>query len=281
MGPQALGIGAQKAGTTTVWEVLRRQPWFAAPDHKEINFFSGEYARGEQWYRDRFRGPRDGTISADISPSYLRYPIAARRAYAFDPRLRIFVILRDPVQRAFSAFLHLRRIGEVDGNVRFAEFLPMQSSFRARGWPVIADGCYAELLTPWLERFGLQQVHVLFFEELIADPGPAFEGLFRHLGAPPGSDVPVTAETLPHVNPARATRSPELSRILAQAALRMKGRGYVRVSRAFRRNLRLIEDRAGADRLPSLAAEDREHLQQVYAAHDAALERLLGRSLPW
>jgi hypothetical protein len=44
---------------------------------------------------------------------------------------------------------------------------------------------------------------------------------------------------------------------------------------------RATESRAKADRLPSLAVEDREHLRKFYAAHDAALERLLGRSLPW
>lgn len=90
MGPHALGIGARKVGTTTVRAVLRRQPYVAAPDLKEIDDLSKGCARGERWYRDRSRDrsrePRNGTISADISPSYLR-PIENRAEPDRLPRL--------------------------------------------------------------------------------------------------------------------------------------------------------------------------------------------------
>ena len=112
--PTFLLIGSQKSGTTALYEYLSLHPNIAAPKQKEINFFvcSLLYARGLDFYHSCF--PLDDPASScritfDASVNYLVSAEAAERIHAYDAKMKLIVLLRDPVLRAFSAWQMYRR----------------------------------------------------------------------------------------------------------------------------------------------------------------------------
>jgi len=112
--PDFLIIGAQKCGTTALYDYLSQHPQVLPAKHKEIHYFDYGTGRGELWYRRRFPTQRQmqserkrlnlPVITGEASPSYMLYPKAAPRAAAFVPRAKLLVLLRNPVDRAWSHF---------------------------------------------------------------------------------------------------------------------------------------------------------------------------------
>lgn len=109
MKPSLVIIGAQKAGTTTLFDILAQHPQVRAPQRKEISFFSKdhEYAKGIDHYWAEFpRYPRalGRFITLDASPMYLYHEQAPERIAKHLPDALCLAILRDPVDRAYSAW---------------------------------------------------------------------------------------------------------------------------------------------------------------------------------
>ncbi|MFI5363033.1 MAG: sulfotransferase domain-containing protein [Elusimicrobiota bacterium] len=104
--PSFIVIGAQKAGTTALFQNLSRHPRIAPPIEKEIDFFScgGRFRRGIDFYHSHF--PTREALGAegvtyDVSPDYMVSPEAARRIFEYDPKMKLIAVLRDPVSRAY------------------------------------------------------------------------------------------------------------------------------------------------------------------------------------
>ena len=108
--PSMVIVGAQKAGTTQLYEGLIRHPACFGAAKKELNYFSNSPRRSLSWYRSRFPMTKvvrraDG-ICIEASPSYLPSPSALRQMHDVLPDVKIVAILRDPVSRAFSHYQH-------------------------------------------------------------------------------------------------------------------------------------------------------------------------------
>ena len=279
---RGLGIGAYKAGTTSLWQILRQQPWFDAPSMKELNYFSTRYDLGEDWYRAQFPPAAHGRVTAEISPSYLRSPDAPGRAHRFDPTQRVFAILRDPVERARSAFDMFHRNGRVDPSTTLLDLLQQQATGTRRP-ALIRAGDYAIQLAPWMDLFGHDAVHVLFLEELVRDPGPVCRALFDHLGVDASTitSTSVTPQTLPHANAAPEVRSPTAKRFLRRMALRTANRGQVWTSTRITKVAGLL-DRDPEDFEGSrMSEEERAVIRGYYEEEMQRLGELLARPLPW
>ena len=99
--PDFIGIGAMKAGTTSLATYLFRHPSVGPPRRKEIHYFdSPEFQLGEGWYRAHFPVRRPGMLTGEASPYYLTPPPCPRRVHALVPGARLVVMLRNPVDRA-------------------------------------------------------------------------------------------------------------------------------------------------------------------------------------
>jgi hypothetical protein len=263
-----------------MWNVLRSQEWFAAPLAKELNYFSTRFDLGQAWYLDQFPVDQVDRITADVSPSYLRDTRAAGRAFDFDPTLRIFVILRDPVERAFSAYLHIRRNGRLGRSTTFTDVINGRVSLRQANF-VLSGGHYHQLLQPWIEAFGRDAIHIMLFEELIVDPETTCTRLFHHLGVADERITPVTSANLPHANPSRDTWFPSGKRRLIDAARYQSNRGRTRVGWTLRSAARHFDHPTAGSVRPSMSDSDRALLREHYAAQNQKLSHLLGRPLPW
>ena len=181
--PTVLVIGAQKAATTTVYELLRRHPDIHLPaEVKETNFFidEGSWDRGLDWYEGLYEPGRDHRHRGDISPAYTAFPLfrhAPERAASLVPDARLVYVVREPVERMVSAWTQL----SADGH----EHRPLADA-------LLHEAHYAQLssyglqLDRWLEHFPLEALLVVRSEDLLADPGEVLDQVLAHLSLPPG-----------------------------------------------------------------------------------------------
>lgn len=109
--PDFLVLGAQKAGTTSLYELLRQHPQVFLPTCKEVHYFSLHADRPVSWYTSHYLRVPAGLRCGDVTPYYLFHPEAPDRIRRLLPKARLIALLRDPVERAISQYFHARRHG--------------------------------------------------------------------------------------------------------------------------------------------------------------------------
>ncbi len=187
--PDVIIIGAQRAGTTSLFDWLATHRSVSAAFTKEVHYFDRFYANGERWYRSHFPLQGRARLTLEATPYLLFHPVApARVAADLPPSTRFVVLLRDPVQRAVSHYWHSRRIGAEDRPLAEAldraveeERLAGQEAVVAAGaesaayrnFSYRARGRYAGQLRRWYEAVDPARILVMESEELWGDPdGP-------------------------------------------------------------------------------------------------------------
>jgi hypothetical protein len=212
--PDFMIIGAKRGGTTSLYNYLlehpRVLPLLPARQHiKGVHFFDSDFHRGARWYLSHFptgayrrlRGRDDGTaLAGEASPYYLFHPLAAERAARLVPSTRVIVLLRDPVERAWSHYKERVRHGaeplgfeeaierepeRLAGEVGRILAEPGYSSFAHEHHSYLAQGRYLDMLPAWLERFPSERVLVVPSEDLYADPQAVLDQVTVFLGLPP------------------------------------------------------------------------------------------------
>ena len=109
--PDAVILGAQKSGTSSLHNYLVQQPGVIEPLRKEVHYFDVNFGRGESWYRAHFGRLGEPGLNLDSSPYYLFHPAVPTRMRALLPDAKLIVLLRDPVRRAYSHYWHERDKG--------------------------------------------------------------------------------------------------------------------------------------------------------------------------
>ncbi len=200
--PDFLVIGAMKAGTTSLFNYLAGHPQINPPFRKEIKYFDIHYPQGLGWYRAHFPvrfKMKAGILTGEATPYYLFHPLAAQRAARSLPRARLIVLLRNPVDRAFSHYNHMVRVGREP--LSFEEALereperlageadriaadPRYSTFKHLHYSYLARGRYLEQLQKWFACFPRAQIGIFQSEELFSSPAAAFARILAFLGLP-------------------------------------------------------------------------------------------------
>jgi hypothetical protein len=211
--PDFLIIGTKRGGTTSLWNYLIRHPLvprlFPAWNTKTSHYFEENWVHGEAWYRSHFPTVRQRAALerrhggpsrvGEAAPLYMFHPLAPTRVHALMPGVRLIVLLRDPVERAYSHWKERRTQGTEP--LDFAEALaredertagererliaePMSVSQAYDWYTYRARGRYLEHLGPWLDHFAPEQVMILPSEQLYREPGPTYAGVLDFLGLP-------------------------------------------------------------------------------------------------
>ncbi len=177
MFPTFLGIAAPRAGSTWLYELLSRHPdvGMSAP-RKEVHYFDLNFDRGTSWYERFFSGSEGALAVGEFTPTYLYGPMVPERIETVPTIDRFVLILRNPVDRAFSHYLFRRQ--QDNRRVSFEEFLRDQPN--ALGW-----GMYGRHLSQWFERFDRSRFLVLIHENAIADVEATKQAVARHIGVDP------------------------------------------------------------------------------------------------
>ncbi len=190
--PDWLIIGTQKGGTTSLYAELCQHPAVGPAFRKEPHFFDERWHRGVAWYRANFPRRAASQSTGEASPIYLFDPQVPARVQQVVPDVRLIVMLRDPVDRAWSHYHHERRRGHehltfeeaIDAEpVRLAE-PGSQGDYHHRHHSYLARGRYAEQLERWLRLFPMERLHIIRSEDYYADPDTTYSEVLRFLGLP-------------------------------------------------------------------------------------------------
>jgi hypothetical protein len=208
--PSYLIIGAQRAGTTSLHRYLVQHPAVRTMLRtKGVHFFDTSYGRGMAWYASRFPTRaygwyvrrRHGTelVTGEASPYYLFHPHVPYRVAEHLPGVKLIVLLRDPVARAYSHFQHETARGfetlsfeeAVDAEPqRLAAELermrrePLYNSFAHQHHSYQARGLYHDQLATWWSQFSREQFLVLSSERFFAEPDRTFAQALDFLELP-------------------------------------------------------------------------------------------------
>ncbi|MCA1682547.1 MAG: sulfotransferase [Actinobacteria bacterium] len=209
MTPGFLIIGAQRSGTTSMFKTLVQHPMVARPFlRKGVHYFDIRYDNGFDWYRGRFplalparlRRIRGGApITGESSPYYMFHPLAAQRIARDLPGVRLIVLLRDPVERAYSGHSHelargyetepFERALELEGE-RIAgerERMLAEPGYESEHWQhhaYVKRGQYHEQLVQLERLVGRDRLCVVDSHEFFTRPAPVFAEVTRFLGLP-------------------------------------------------------------------------------------------------
>lgn len=205
MKPNFLIIGAAKAGTTSLYDYLGQHPDIFMCPLKEPKFFALEghnldfSGPGDQranrhtitdWhsYEQLFAHTPTKRAIGEKSPIYLYDPEAPKRIKSYLPDIKIIAILRNPIERAYSNYLHMVRDSREDSHTfldaLFAEDDRIRNNW-AYGWHYRSMGYYAEQIQRYLELFDSKQIKVYLYEDLRTKPQEMMYSLFDYLEVDP------------------------------------------------------------------------------------------------
>jgi hypothetical protein len=280
MSPDFIIIGAPKAGTTWLYRNLGAHPDVFLTANKEPRYYSVEegeavscqgpgdglwmshFVRSRAEYESLFAAAGPGQLRGEASSDYLyRSRVSAARIRHEAPDARIVVLLRDPVHRAHSNWLHHMRDGR--------ETLPFAAAMDAEPmrielgwawwWHYAARGFYGRQLEPFLERFPPEQILLLTHDELRREPAALLERVCAFLDLSPVAGEQVAERR----NESFVPRSPVHR--AARGALRPNALARVVLPRRMRTALRHRINRATLHR-PRIAPEDYRRFRRVFAA---------------
>ncbi len=174
--PTFLGIGAPKSGSSWLHDLLASHPQVWMAPRREVHYFDRHYDRGLDWYRKFFPPDqhRDRYVAAgEITPHYMYHARGAERIAGLPSVRRLIVLLRNPVDRAYSHYWFRARIENYTGS--FEEFLADRPE--ATDW-----GFYARHLRSYVARFDKERFSILIFEHAFDNPDETLRRLGDALG---------------------------------------------------------------------------------------------------
>lgn len=181
-----LGIGTAKSGTTWIAEILRTHPEIYYPtERKEVNYFNKflpqdyitlnhDHTKPYQWYHGFFKNARPNQICGEITPSYQSMVNAAKDIYDYNPRIKMFTVLRNPVERSFSEFLFSKQNG-------INNYKDFKAAITSNASKFLDTSLYYKNLQRYYDLFPAEQIKILFFEDMKANNKLFLQDLYRFL----------------------------------------------------------------------------------------------------
>jgi hypothetical protein len=206
--PGFLIMWGQRCGTTSMYRTLSQHPAvLKAVLHKGIHYFDTGYDHDQAWYQGHFpllaraalvrRATGDTPLTFESSPYYLFHPLAAERISRDLPGVKLIVLVRDPVERSYSAHAHeIAREFETESFERALELEderlageaerivaePGYHSHSHQHHGYLTRGRYADQLSRLEELFGRDRVHVVDSGQFFTEPEPVYDRALEFLG---------------------------------------------------------------------------------------------------
>lgn len=271
--PDFVIVGAMKGGTSTLQAQLAAQPGVFMSTPKEPNYFSDDavFARGESWYRGLFAAARPGDLKGEASTHYTKlptHPHSLARMQALLPAPRLIYLIRDPVARAVSHYIH----GWSEGDIT----LDVEAAFE-RHPELVEYGRYAMQIAPFLAAYGADRVHLATLERMTAAPQAVLTEIGQFLGLATDpvwqADLGrqnVSAERFRPLPMQRLLVDNPLARGLRRALVPKALRARIRQSRSL--TVRPELSPALRERLHRVYEQDRDQLARLFPGHPALTE---------
>lgn len=271
MKPNFIFIGPDKTGSTWLWKMLRQHPEVYVSPAKDIYFFDRYYDLGATWYESHFRGAEQKIAIGDLSHDYLMSETACDRIRSDLPDVKLITMLRNPIDRAFSEYLYLRKHSLIDGRATLREAALQFPS-------IVQGGMYARHLGNYLRVFGHERLFIGDYEDIAIKPAELISRICTFLGVDSGFQFAGLQDV---ILPAAAARNAWLAKRAKGLAVRMRDLGFgnlVGMLKHSRMIQVLMYREYGARDKPKLTAEDAQWLWMTYMDDMEKLEALLQRS---
>lgn len=279
--PHFIVIGAQKAGTTWLWSMLRQHPGTSLPREKEIHYFGSAelYAKGDDWYYRHFEDCDPRKIIGEASTSYFydqvpywhnpsdriefddALPVIPELISRALPDVKYIVLLRDPVHRAISAYSHWMKQGRLSPRLGLKRVAIERPKMR-----ILEYGYYAKYLETWLSQIPPQRFRILIFEDQVKGHwADTLKETYEYLGLDPAFK--------PQVPEKAVHRSWGWSRIVFNY---YSSKISTRLGRS---RLGSLADRFDVLAGRALSSDDVRFLRDTYLPEKEKLASLIGRDL--
>lgn len=293
--PDFIVLGAPKAGTTSLYFYLKQHPQIFLPSIKEPGFFAFENVNMNafHYYKDMnirtatvterakyaslYADARQDQVTGDMSTIYLSSPIAPATIKKYAPNAKLIAILRNPVDRAFSNFTHLRN-DELEPARDLLAAVSLEERRIEQNWypfyHYIKAGMYSQQLERYYEFFPKEQIKILFYEDLKQMDTTLVE-IFRFIGVDPSVSIDSSVK---FNTTGKIPRFPSLHRLLRGDKSYKKGlKGKVAVTKWAA--LHAIYDKIMLGEPAKMTTEERRVLTKIFEADIKKTADLLGKNL--
>ncbi|MFO0792859.1 MAG: sulfotransferase [Candidatus Brocadiaceae bacterium] len=283
--PNFLGLGAQKAGTTSLFEYLRSHSDIYLPPNKETAFFYHDYLyeKGLSYYSDHYFGGWKGQKAVgEISPHYLYHPFCCERIRKHLNNLNFIIMLRNPIDRAYSNYLMEVRRGRE--NLSFKEAIEKEPERIKKGlfekdtYSYVQRGFYYEQIKMYMDRFDDSRFLFLLSEDLKNNRETTMKQVYRFLGVDKEINASFLEKEYHTASKMRftwlykfLTAPPPWSKTMTKALIPFKLRQDIK-GFLYRYNKKTFTP-------PPVDMEIRLHLRKIFAESNKNLEKLIGKNL--
>lgn len=304
--PNFFVVGAAKSGTTSLYEYMKMHPQIYMAPIKETHHFSTDidnskfrpnYARSlnkdlskfletdmqegifhafvkeRDQYDKLFKNVKDEKAIGEITNSYLYSQEAARNIFTRFPDAKVIMMLRNPIDRAFSHYLMDLRIGYETGD--FMTALKKDMARDPKGWGIsnlyVEIGMYAEQVKRFIEIFPERQRRIYLFDDFKKDAGAVVKDMFTFLGVDPNVDIDYSQK----FNPSFIPKNKLIGKLNTQKKIKdwLKGVLPKSVKSKFKKTFYTDKD------LPRITPAERKFLADIFRNDVMKLGKVLNRDL--
>jgi len=270
--PNFLVLGAAKCATTWIFHCLRQHPQVFVPAEKELLFFDKNYHRGIDWYEKKFHPSHGEKAVGEVATKYLCRAAVAERIHTTLPNIRLIASLRNPVDRAYSAYCHHRTI-----NIHQLSFEQAMESYHEE---YIESGLYDSQLRRYFQIFPAEQILILIYEDLQNDPLAFVQRIYKFLGVDPIFVPPQIKHRRNRSIRRNVSRGPGLLTRTVVAAMKNSGlRAAVQAAKKIPFVETNLEKYLFNRKTGQMDPATREKLQKIFTSSNRNLSELLNRDL--
>lgn len=284
--PTFICVGAPKCGTTSLYDILGQHPDIALSSFKEPHFFNipENYAQGVSFYeKEYFSHVKSEKCIGEFTPSYLfDSSVPERMKKDLGAEVKIIIMLRNPVDRAYSHYLHSVRDGFEP--LKFEEALEKENSrlvtddyYEKLRYSYVQQGMYAQHITHYLKFFASNQIKIVLFEDFISRRELVVADILSFLKL-----SKIELNTNLRSNPARVARFSWVNRLLKSDGIFKRMLKALFQSKRLRQIIRtsLMEFNAVENKIKPLSVEVKKKISDKYFAKEIQrLEKVLNKSL--
>jgi Sulfotransferase family len=293
--PNFLVIGAAKSGTTSLHYYLKQHPDVYLPIKKELHYFAYEnmkratggpgdrniishICQSRQAYEVFYTEARAQTAIGEVSPSYLYFSDVGKRMLEELKKPKIIAVLRNPIERAFSQYMHLVRDNRE--SLGFYDALLAEKGRIANGWGALwryaESSLYSQRLKTYLDLFGDQHVKIFLYDDLSKTPELVMQELFAFIGVDPSYQIDVDRV----YNRSGKPKSRFVADLLAKPNS-VKSLAARWVPESLREPLKLRLQNLNTGSKGRIDDRSRAYLKEFFAQDIGEVQRMLDRPLGW
>lgn len=196
--PDFVIAGVQKGGTTSLYQYLIQHPQIDSALKKEIHYFDNNYQLGEKWYSAHFNKQQNNNLTGESSPYYMFHPEVPTRMAQLLPKVKIIMLLREPIARAHSHFQYMLKKGiekeqsfdkAIQRELKFisdsSSLIPEVHPHQHQHFSYLSRGKYLEQINNWLKYYKKDQLLLLKSEDLFENPKEVLNQTYKFLGIDP------------------------------------------------------------------------------------------------